>query len=492
MKKINSYFFSILAALVFSFLGIVFFPSELYTQDMTIHTPYIKKLINPALYQSDYMVNAWHTQKIYNLYYPTVALITQISPFGYDATLRSVYFVYLLLLFFLYLKVSFLLTKNKYVGLLFLTLLMFRFHVGGTATQLIESEFLPRSLSTVLTLSAIWSIFQGKRLWAFLLFILSFAFHPSAPFAVSLFIAGDFIWQLFKKHQHRLSLKIILLIIGILFFGITALWYLPQSNLVMNQEWLAIMKARNRFMYLDMWNIKNWFAFIVLLTPGIIGLFSPAIRKNHLLHYLLQLTIVVSLLVTLIHILFAVAIPAYPVVLAQLMRIWWYPGLLSLLTFAVLANYYLRSKRLKILFLGFLLVSGLGYQHYQKQLFQIDPNWLEVQAWAKEYTDINCVFLVSFDSNGFRVGSQRSIVGDRKDGTLGAYSLIYAKAWQEKKNRLVNWQNYSALEIVDLNREFQFDYLITPVGKTLPFRQVYTNNKYQVFLAPENKCQKRS
>ncbi|MEX1088280.1 MAG: endo-1,4-beta-xylanase [Phycisphaeraceae bacterium] len=63
-------------------------------------------------------------------------------------------------------------------------------------------------------------------------------------------------------------------------------------------------------------------------------------------------------------------------------------------------------------------------------------DWAEVQAWARRHTPTNAVFLTPASPGGFRINSQRSVVGEWRDGTQLYFSAGFAPTWWQRMNDL--------------------------------------------------------
>lgn len=65
-----------------------------------------------------------------------------------------------------------------------------------------------------------------------------------------------------------------------------------------------------------------------------------------------------------------------------------------------------------------------------------DPDWLEVQTWARRATDPEAAFIVPPGRMGFRVGSERTIYGDWKDGTQTFFNPEFGREWISRMSHL--------------------------------------------------------
>ena len=69
-------------------------------------------------------------------------------------------------------------------------------------------------------------------------------------------------------------------------------------------------------------------------------------------------------------------------------------------------------------------------------------DWVDAQKWCKDNTPIDAIFLTPPDIGGFRIYSQRTIVGDSKDGAPCVFSESYAKNWQARMDELGSYNSF--------------------------------------------------
>lgn len=127
-----------------------------------------------------------------------------------------------------------------------------------------------------------------------------------------------------------------------------------------------------------------------------------------------------------------------------------------------------------------------------------ERQWTDVQIWAKRNTDRNAVFIVPPFCPGFRNQSERSIYGDWKDGTMGFWSVPFAREWLHRMERLgfdkQKPDQYNVIRNYKLLTPSQFMRIANEMGDAvvnvyvvvttdhprLSFRQVYSNEYYRV------------
>ncbi len=65
-----------------------------------------------------------------------------------------------------------------------------------------------------------------------------------------------------------------------------------------------------------------------------------------------------------------------------------------------------------------------------------DPNWSEVQLWARDHSPNNALFLTPIQPGGFRTQSQRAVVAEWRDGTQLYFAADFAEPWWQRVNEL--------------------------------------------------------
>lgn len=94
-----------------------------------------------------------------------------------------------------------------------------------------------------------------------------------------------------------------------------------------------------------------------------------------------------------------------------------------------------KEKAFNILFLGltFLIIIPSMYSIYHSSS-RYNAEWIEVQEWAKTNTKIDALFLTPPTNSGFRVFSERAVVGEWRDGTQQYFSNEFGLNWWKRIN----------------------------------------------------------
>ena len=107
-----------------------------------------------------------------------------------------------------------------------------------------------------------------------------------------------------------------------------------------------------------------------------------------------------------------------------------------------------------------------------------DRDWMQVQQWAKDKTPSNALFLTRPQDSGFRIYSDRAVVGEWRDGTQLYFNGAFADEWWERMNALQpgmafnpngTWLNHGKPldqledeQILQLAQRYHADYVVLP------------------------------
>ena len=108
-------------------------------------------------------------------------------------------------------------------------------------------------------------------------------------------------------------------------------------------------------------------------------------------------------------------------------------------------------------------------------------DWIDVQQWCKANTPIDSIFFVPPDIQGFRVHSQRVIVGDWKDGAPCVFSERYAKKWWVRMEELRGYDSFDETRLNQLKEKYGASYAVTRKSQQLNFPTEYQNNGFAVY-----------
>ena len=481
--------------LVFTVLAILVRGYSYGQGDQVLHLSMLQKLNNPRLYPGD---------DIFPLIYSHKTLTYSIALFLSAFFSGNFFYPYLIIYgisIFIYnlgiYRLSLNLFNNKQVSLLSLLFFIMPIPIAGAAINTVEGLFLPRLAATALFIFCLTGLLNRKFITVFLWLGIIFLIHPlSAEIYLPLTLM-----IIFLTNSVKLFLKIIFPGLGI--FILTSIWVLPNLWLRFSQEkipmyvssdWLKILQLRNTYAFPLLWPFKTYVFLLVILLPLLILMIRQpnilTVRNGKIIKY----TLLISCAYLLIQILFTDIYPVSLVVTAQLSRIWIVPIIFSFLYMARYLSRWLpvfsiNTSKLKLLILLCLLF--FAFIRHSQWLKTPPVDWIDVQIWAKKHTSENCTFLVNFYSQGFRVFSQRPIVGEFKDGTLSFYSLDFARIWNEKRLFFIpKGEKYYIEKMDQIHNQYPFSFIVLTNKNTINKTLIYKNNNYSLYSweSLEDKC----
>lgn len=141
-----------------------------------------------------------------------------------------------------------------------------------------------------------------------------------------------------------------------------------------------------------------------------------------------------------------------------------------------------------------LLISGTAFLLRPRIPPDLLAAWRDVQQWAQQNTPAAAVFVTPPYYYGFRIESERPIVGEWKDGTQQYFSVPFTAVWWERMNDLhaaaaadIRYNDLTAAEVRALAQKYSASFAIFFTDKTFtdsvdaaPFAVVYRNRWFQV------------
>jgi len=110
-----------------------------------------------------------------------------------------------------------------------------------------------------------------------------------------------------------------------------------------------------------------------------------------------------------------------------------------------------------------------------------DDEWTQVQYWAAENTPKDAMFIVPWDTAGFRNFSRRPIVADVKDGAPGLFSESYDIEWARRRGQFQSNASLKDEDFVELAKEYKASYVVTRSSHQLGFPRVYEGRDFHVY-----------
>jgi hypothetical protein len=114
-----------------------------------------------------------------------------------------------------------------------------------------------------------------------------------------------------------------------------------------------------------------------------------------------------------------------------------------------------------------------------------DDPWVRLQLWARTHTTPGSTFLTPPYLAGFRVFSERPVVGEWKDGTMQYFSSAFNLEWYARMQALgggdERFERLSPEELRTLAARYGARYLVVPARRELPFRRLRRAEGYAVY-----------
>ena len=110
--------------------------------------------------------------------------------------------------------------------------------------------------------------------------------------------------------------------------------------------------------------------------------------------------------------------------------------------------------------------------------------WIDVQRWVRQNTPTSAVVLTPPQQTGFRVFSERTIVGEWKDGTQQYFDAGFAAEWDRRMQALdpERYHRMPPAELREVARRYGAEYIVTRAEPARPsFELLYRNDEYAVY-----------
>jgi hypothetical protein len=148
--------------------------------------------------------------------------------------------------------------------------------------------------------------------------------------------------------------------------------------------------------------------------------------------------------------------------------------------------------------LGIGIITGLIFSVFtgtSKTALQ-DPDWSEIQVWSKEHTQEDALFLTPVYLSGYRVYSERGVVGEWYDGYWGPFVSqdLSLKWWERMKDYGITEENYQKRKSVynalreedfqEIGKKYGATYVITEKPKSLNLEEIFENRRFVLYSLP--------
>lgn len=178
----------------------------------------------------------------------------------------------------------------------------------------------------------------------------------------------------------------------------------------------------------------------------------------------------------------------------------WVMLVLTLVLWVLAQRSVSRHLRLSIMIMGGGTVLALSVFLFLAILKQpaSDAAWVDVQHWANAHSPIDTLFLTPAQQGGFRIHSQRGVVGEWRDGTQLYFAANFAGQWWQRMNDLqpdmiIAFDKTSLLsrgrplgqlddgQIIEIAQRYKADLVVLPHSTTRALAKVYDNQTWTIF-----------
>lgn len=482
------YLLDVLIILLLSFASIIILPYQFGIEDQAVYIPIIEKGLNPELFKTDYLVN---THGETTLFFPLIKLLIFIFK-DISAVFLVTYFLTLFLFFLGVYLLSLSLFNNRITAILSVLLFFFPKWIGGTGTKTYENYLVPRFLASPLILFSLIALVKNKLVLASLFISLTFLVHPVSGITLYFIFLALYFFLKPKTNLITVISSVVLLLIPPFIVYLLAKQQAIETTkyLIMPNQWLSLAMKRDYFVFPQLWKIRSFGSLLIFYFFYLLFIIKEKINKrifitNIKTNRFLNIIAIVCLLLPIFVILVSQFFPLTLLIQLELARSLVIFSFIALICWAYLSSQVLRSKlstTVKIITL-FILLTSIIWNNNKAEIF--DNDWIATQLWVRENTPSDSVFLTNPYSKGFRIFSQRTIVGEYKDGGPLLFSFEYAKQWSKRMDDIKNFDLLTEDDFRKLKQSYNFDYLVynSKNGlEPLNFQKIYSNKSYTVYL----------
>lgn len=496
------------------------------TSDQKIVIPFILKKFNPILFPNDPIFAQVSSEN--SLFYVLMAKTMNFIP------LESTFFILYLLchlgLFFGIYLLGKTIFKSKYLAILSIMPFLMPKFVAGLLTYTYDTFFLYRLVGETLLVYLLFFIVKNRFRLSAMVAGVGALIHPIS------FIPNFFVTPV-AAYLSKKNLKYIASTVIIILALLLPLILKSKGGLTLNLEdfnnakWMEIIRFRDNYLSLRSWSRADWISLAFYITVFFYSVIKiPKWNRKLFFSVLISTSLAVAAGAFFVDFLnfpifaqfqfFRSIIPlAYLALIASPVMITscrlfgrilgsaafiflclnMFPFFLACFLLKVLVDLVsanknsFRTSKIQFAAIFMIIIIGSLFIHQEKlkslnlQIRHPDvmTPWRDIQIWANQNTPVNAVFLVSPHDTGFRIYSQRSILGDEKDGALVAYSSQYASKWDNLMRQLDDYDNFIDYDFRKLRKDYKFNYMIVPASKKTAFPVLYKNNTYKVLKINE-------
>lgn len=556
-KRLNRRLRPFLAPLIFAFAALFINDYQFGSDNHAIIIPFLKDYLSPDLYPGDYLLA--ERNYFYTFFWPGVAGVIKLTGLSLPLLFGILHFLSLYGLMAGIFLIARQLSGSP-AGFVAMTIFLFAKPLWAgekTLLNLLDTAGAARPL----LLLAIYFFLKKQYERSFVFQGLGFLIHPLTALYGIVVIGVNWLFS-WREMGAGIVMRTAALLLAVV--SPALLWRIWQAPPALNlgpadPQWLALLHLRSAFHVFP----RTWEAAVLWQSGLVVAVFLLLWRRPPRRHHRFVVRGTVAIFgLWLAGFLFTEIIPLTVVVQLQLFR-----SIFFLFVFAAVylaANlsaagrtgrgagqlffsfiaaaallYNARAWPAALTALALLALGAVAYRHRHPEpmrdgafamaalvlagglglaaaLFRggvffenyPDDQWRDVQTWAHRHTDIRAGFIVPplWETQGFRVFSERTIYGDWKDGTQMFFNPAFGMEWFRRMQQLgyrsgriaagqkparldsLLKSRFLALGEMDFRHiaaEMQPDtgpvYLVTfAARRNIDFPEVYRNRKFRV------------
>lgn len=120
--------------------------------------------------------------------------------------------------------------------------------------------------------------------------------------------------------------------------------------------------------------------------------------------------------------------------------------------------------------------------------------WERTQAWIRDNTPKEATFITPPQLDGFRIGAQRTQLGDWKDGTVGIFDDVWVVEWRERMLDLgldedtFSFSPLNQAQVCNVAEKYRMDYAVVFRSWEIGGEAVYLNAEFAVYPVDKLNC----
>lgn len=124
----------------------------------------------------------------------------------------------------------------------------------------------------------------------------------------------------------------------------------------------------------------------------------------------------------------------------------------------------------------------------------IAENWADVQDWIRYHTPQDATFITPPQLDGFRIGAQRTQLGDWKDGTVGIFDEAWVVEWRTRMvdmgldETTFSFKPLNQAHLCYVAGKYAMDYAVVFNSWDIAGEAVYTNDSFSVYPVAALDC----